>query len=100
MVGANRKVTMAADQLTSYYFLCTATSTSSITFETLHFSIDEWNNLYGSFYILFLQDRYRIISSDTSKITSYLIEIVVCTAGIGVATAIGTYLINGPYRLV
>ena len=97
---------MAADQLTSYYFLCTATSTSSITFETLHFSIDEWNNLYGSSgisvhsNILFLQDRYRIISSDTSKITSYLIEIVVCTAGIGVATAIGTYLINGPYRLV
>ena len=35
-----------------------------------------------------------IISSGASKITSYLIEIVVCIAGFGVTTATGTYLIN------
>ena len=35
-----------------------------------------------------------IISSGASKITSYLIEIVVCIAGFGGTTATGTYLIN------
>lgn len=94
------KVTVTADQFTSYSLLCTATITSSTTSEALSFTPNEWDNLYGSGDMSVSSASYSykigtdITSSGTSKITSYLIEIVARAAGAGVTTATGTYPIN------
>ena len=42
------KVTVVADQFTSYSLLCSATISSSTTSETISFTPDSWDNLYGS----------------------------------------------------
>lgn len=99
-VGADGKVTVVADLFTSYSLLCTATITSSTTSEALSFTPNEWDNLYGSGDMSVSSASYsykigtEITSSGTSKITSYLIEIVARAAGAGVTTATGTYPIN------
>lgn len=99
-VGADGKVTVVADQFTSYSLLCTATITSSTTSEALSFTPNEWDNLYGSGDMPVSSASYSykigtdITSSGTGKITSYLIEIVARAAGAGVTTATGTYPIN------
>ena len=99
-VAADGKVTVVADQFTSYSLLCTATITSSTTSEALSFTPNEWDNLYGSGDMSVSSASYsykigtEITSSGTSKITSYLIEIVARAAGAGVTTATGTYPIN------
>lgn len=99
-VGADGKVTVVADQFTSYSLLCTATITSSTTSEALSFTPNKWDNLYGSGDMSVSSASYsykigtEITSSGTSKITSYLIEIVARAAGAGVTTATGTYPIN------
>ena len=99
-VAEDGKVTVVADQFTSYSLLCTATITSSTTSEALSFTPNEWDNLYGSGDMSVSSASYsykigtEITSSGTSKITSYLIEIVARAAGAGVTTATGTYPIN------
>lgn len=99
-VSADGKVTVVADKFTSYSLLCTATITSSTTSEALSFTPNEWDNLYGSGDMSVSSASYsykigtEITSSGTSKITSYLIEIVARAAGAGVTTATGTYPIN------
>lgn len=99
-VGTDGKVTVVADQFTSYSLLCGATITSSTTSEALSFSPDEWDNLYGSGDMSVPSASYSykigtdISSSGTNKITAYLIEIVARAAGAGVTTATGTYPIN------
>lgn len=99
-VGADGKVTVVADQFTSYSLLCTATITFSTSSETLSFSSDKWDNLYGSSDMSVSSASYSykigtdITSSGTSKITAYLIEIVARAAGAGVTTTTGTYPIN------
>lgn len=99
-VGTDGKVTVVADQFTSYSLLCGATITSSTTSEALSFSPDEWDNLYGSGDMSVSSASYSykigtdISSSGTNKITAYLIEIVARAAGAGVTTATGTYPIN------
>ena len=99
-VGADGKVTVVADQFTSYSLLCTATITSSTTSGALSFTPNKWDNLYGSGDMSVSSASYsykigtEITSSGTSKITSYLIEIVARAAGAGVTTATGTYPIN------
>lgn len=99
-VAEDGKVTVVADQFTSYSLLCTATITSSTTSEALSFTPNEWDNLYvrGDMSVSSASYSYKIgteiTSSGTSKITSYLIEIVARAAGAGVTTATGTYPIN------
>ena len=99
-VAEDGKVTVVADQFTSYSLLCTATITSSTTSEALSFTPNEWDNLYGRGDMSVSSASYsykigtEITSSGTSKITSYLIEIVARAAGAGVTTATGTYPIN------
>lgn len=94
------KVTVVADQFTSYSLLCSATISSSTTSETISFSPDYWDNLYGSNNMTVLSASYSykigtdISSSGTNKITAYLIEIVARASGAGVTTATGTYPIN------
>ena len=94
------KVTVVADQFTSYSLLCSATISSSTTSETISFTPDSWDNLYGSDDMAVSSASYfykigtEISSSGTNKITAYLIEIVARVAGAGVTTATGTYPIN------
>lgn len=94
------KVTVVADQFTSYSLLCSATISSSTTSETISFTPDSWDNLYGSDDMAVSSASYsykigtEISSSGTNKITAYLIEIVARAAGAGVTTATGTYPIN------
>ena len=96
----NGKVTVVADQFTSYSLLCSATISSSTTSETISFTPDSWDNLYGSDDMAVSSASYsykigtEISSSGTNKITAYLIEIVARAAGAGVTTATGTYPIN------
>lgn len=99
-IGADGKVTVTADQFTSYSLLCSATITSSTTSEALSFSPNDWDNLYGSGDMTVSSASYsykigtEISSTGTNKITAYLIEIVARAAGAGVTTATGTYPIN------
>lgn len=99
-VGADGKVTVTADQFTSYSLLCNATISSSKTSEAVSFSPDSWDNLYGSGDMAVSSASYSykigtdISSSGTNKITAYLIEIVARAAGAGVTEATGTYPIN------
>jgi hypothetical protein len=94
------KVTVVADQFTSYSLLCSATISSSTTSETISFTPDSWDNLYGSGDIAVSSASYSykigtdISSSGTNKVTAYLIEIVARVTGVGVTTATGTYPIN------
>lgn len=91
------KVTVVADQFTSYSLLCNATITSSVTSEAVSFTPASWNNLYESkdMYVSSASYSYKIgtdiTTSGTNKITAYLIEIVARVAGAGVTTATGTY---------
>lgn len=99
-VGADGKVTVTADQFTSYSLLCNATISSSKTSEAVSFSPDSWDNLYGSGDMAVSSASYSykigtdISSSGTNKITAYLIEIVARAAGAGVTEATSTYPIN------
>ena len=99
-VGTDGKVTVTADQFTSYSLLCNATISSSKTSEAVSFSPDSWDNLYGSGDMVVSSASYSykigtdISSSGTNKITAYLIEIVARAAGAGVTEATGTYPIN------
>lgn len=99
-VGADGKVTVTADQFTSYSLLCNATISSSKTSEAVSFSRHSWDNLYGSGDMAVSSASYSykigtdISSSGTNKITAYLIEIVARAAGAGVTEATGTYPIN------
>lgn len=99
-VGTDGKVTVTADQFTSYSLLCNATISSSKTSEAVSFSPDSWDNLYGSGDMAVSSASYSykigtdISSSGTNKITAYLIEIVARAAGAGVTEATGTYPIN------
>lgn len=99
-VGADGKITVVADQFTSYSLLCSATISSSTTSETISFTPDSWDNLYGSGDMAVSSASYSykigtdISSSGTNKVTAYLIEIVARAAGAGVTTATGTYPIN------
>lgn len=94
------KVTVVADQFTSYSLLCSATISSSTTSEAISFTPDSWDNLYGSDDMAVSSASYsykigtEISSSGTNKITAYLIEIVARAAGAGEKTATGTYPIN------
>ncbi len=94
------KVSVVADQFTSYSLLCSATISSSTTSEAVSFTPDSWDNLYGSGDMAVPSASYSykigtdISSSGTNKITAYLIEIVARAAGAGVTTATGTYPIN------
>lgn len=94
------KVTVTADQFTSYSLLCSATISSSTTSESVSFSPDSWDNLYGSGDMNVASASYsykigtEIGSAGTNKITAYLVEIVARAAGAGVTTATGTYPIN------
>lgn len=94
------KVIVVADRFTSYSLLCGATISSSTTSESISFSPDSWDNLYGSGDMTVASASYsykigtEISSSGTNKITAYLIEIVARAAGAGVTTATGIYPIN------
>lgn len=94
------KVSVVADQFTSYSLLCSATISSSTTSEAVSFTPDSWDNLYGSGDMAVSSASYSykigtdISSSGTNKITAYLIEIVARAAGAGVTTTTGTYPIN------
>lgn len=99
MVGEDGKVTVVADRFTSYSLLCIANLTTSVSSETITFSPNGWDNLYGSgdMSVSSTSYSYKIgtdIPSSNSKIMSYLIEIVARVAGAGVTTATGTYPIN------
>lgn len=93
------KVTVTADRFTSYSLLCIANFTTSISSETVSFSPNEWDNLYGSgdMSVSSASYSYKIgtdIPTSNSKIMSYLIEMVARVAGAGVTSATGTYPIN------
>lgn len=99
-VGTDGKVTVVADQFTSYSLLCDATISSSRISKSVSFTPDSWNNLYGSGDMAVSSASYsykigtEISSSGTNRITAYLIEIVARVAGAGVTMATGNYPIN------
>lgn len=93
------KVTVEADQFTSYSLLCIATLTTSVSSETVSFTPNSWDNLYGNgeMSVSSASYSYKIgtdIPTSNSKIMAYLVEIIARAAGAGVATATGTYPIN------
>lgn len=94
------RVTVFADQFTSYTLLFGADVTSSSTTTPLAFEQDLWDNLYGSGDMTVGSASFtyhigtEITSSGTNRITAYLIEILARIAGANVTTATGTYPIN------
>lgn len=96
----NGKVTVVADEFTSYSLFCTAKLSTSVSAEVISFSPDSWDNLYGSKGIEIGSASYTykigtdIQIKNTDKVTAYLTEIVARAAGAGVTTAQGSYPIN------
>lgn len=93
------KVTVVADQFTSYSLLCIASLTKSVSSEDISFTPDSWDNLYGSgdMAVSSASYSYKIgtdVPTSNSKVMAYLIEIVARAAGAGVTTVTGTYPIN------
>lgn len=94
------RVTVFADQFTSYTLLFGANVTSSSSTTPLAFEQDLWDNLYGSGEMTVGSASFtyhigtEITSSGTNKVTAYLIEILARMAGANVTTATGTYPIN------
>lgn len=94
------QVVVFADQFTSYTLLFGAEVTSSTTTTPLAFEQDLWDNLYGSGDMTAGSASFtyhigtEITSSDTSRITAYLIEILARIAGASITTATGTYPLN------
>ena len=94
------KVTVFADQFTSYTLLFGAKVTSSSTSEPLTFEQDLWDNLYGSGKMNVESATFTyhvgtdIHTSGTSKVTAYLIEILARIAGASVSTVTGNYPID------
>lgn len=91
------KVTVVADQFTSYTLLLGTTVTSSVTTENLNFTPNNWDNLYGSNEMTVASAGYsykigsEVTTSGTNRVTAYLIEMLARMAGSGVVTANGTY---------
>lgn len=94
------KVTVVADQFTSYSLLFGATITTSTSSEPLVFARDLWDNLYGSNRINTGEATYtykigtEISTAGTNRVTAYLIEILARIAGATSTTATGTYPLN------
>lgn len=93
------KVTVVADQFTSYSLLCIASLTTSVSSEEISFTPDSWDNLYGNgdMAVSSASYSYKIgmdVPTSNSKVMAYLIEIVARAAGAGVTTVTGTYPIN------
>lgn len=93
------KVTVVADQFTSYSLLCIASLTTSVSSEAVSFTPDSWDNLYGSgdMSVSSASYSYKIgtdVPTSNSKVMAYLVEIVARAAGAGVTTVTGTYPIN------
>lgn len=94
------KVTVFADQFTSYTLLFGAEVTSSSSSVALAFEQDLWDNLYGSGELTVGSAAFtyhigtEITSSGTGKVAAYLIEILARIAGASVSTATGSYPIN------
>ncbi len=99
-VADDGTVTVVADQFTSYTLSFVANITAAVTSETLTFTPNSWDNLYGSSAMSVASATYsykigtEISSAGTNKVTAYLIEILARAAGAGVTTAAGTYPIN------
>ncbi|MDO4163941.1 MAG: carboxypeptidase regulatory-like domain-containing protein [Bacteroides sp.] len=96
----NNIVTVTADRFTAYSLLCIASISSTESTETIAFTPNSWDNLYGSDNVSVESASYsykigvEINSSDTSKIASYLIEILARETGSGFVTSTGTYPLN------
>ena len=93
------KVTVVADQFTSYSLLCIASLTTSVSSEAVSFSPNSWDNLYGSgdMSVSSASYSYKIgtdVPTSNSKVMAYLVEIVARAAGAGVTTVTGTYPID------
>lgn len=94
------KVTVVADQFTSYSLLFGATVKTSTTSEPLVFARSEWDNLYGNNRVNIGDVTYtykigtEVTSKGTNRVTAYLIEILARIAGSSYTTATGSYPIN------
>lgn len=94
------KVTVFADQFTSYSLFCNATISTSASSEALTFTPNSWDNLYGNGDMSVTSSSYsykigtEISQTGTNRITAYLIEILARAAGARVTSATGTYPIN------
>lgn len=94
------KVSITADSFTSYSLFLTASVTKTPSSETLTFSPNIYDNLYGSGDLSVGSSSYsykvgtEISSSGTTKLTAYLIEILARLTGASVRTLQGSYPIN------
>ena len=94
------KVSVMADSFTSYSLFLSASITKTPSSETLTFSPNIYDNLYGSGDLSVGSSSYsykvgtEISSSGTTKLTAYLIEILARLAGANVRTLQGSYPIN------
>lgn len=94
------KVTVFADQFTSYTLLFGADVTSSTSSESLSFAQSSWDNLYGSGDMAVENASFtyhigtEITSTGTNRVSAYLIEILARMAGASVTTATGSYPLN------
>ena len=94
------KVTVFADQFTSYTLLFGADVTSSTSSEPLSFAQSSWDNLYGSGDMTVENASFtyhigtEITSTGTNRVSAYLIEILARLAGASVTTVTGSYPLN------
>ena len=94
------RVTVMADQFTSYSLTLDADVSSSSSSAALDFGQGLWDNLYGSGDMSVASASFsyhigmEITSSGTDRITAYLIEILARMAGASVSTATGNYPIG------
>lgn len=94
------KVTVEADQLTSYVINLVANVTTANATEQLSFERSLWDNLYGGTSITVDNASYtyhmgtEISASANNKVCAYLKEIVARRTGSSVATVTGTYPLN------
>lgn len=94
------KVTVVADEITSYALLLDAEVTSTSSSVALAFQRDEWDNLYGANDMSVEAASFtyhigtEITASGSDKVTAYLIEVLARLAGSSVMTATGSYPVN------
>lgn len=94
------QVTVFADQFTSYVLQLDADITYTTSSEPLDFERDLWDNLYGADDMSVGEASYayhigtEITTSETSRLTAYLIEIMAHITGASVTTVTGSHPIN------
>lgn len=94
------KVTVTVDQFTSYVLFFDVDITTSNSSESLSFSQNKWDNLFGSNTMQVESASYNfkigteITASASNRTTAYLKEILARRANAGLMTATGHYQMN------